>query len=74
MSISYLLVLLGLAVFGGAIWALFWAVDSGQYEDLERQGAAILDDEVPKGGPGDQRQSNADPHRAGPGDHIEVQP
>jgi cbb3-type cytochrome oxidase maturation protein len=44
-SIAYLLVVLGLGVFALAIWALFWAVDSGQYEDLERQGSAILDEE-----------------------------
>ena len=43
MSISYLLVLLGLAVLGGATWALFWAIDSGQYDDLEAQGRSILD-------------------------------
>ena len=42
MSISYLLVVLGLAAFGGAVWALFWAVDAGQYDDLESQGASIL--------------------------------
>jgi cbb3-type cytochrome oxidase maturation protein len=48
-SISYLLVLLGLAVLGGAIWALFWAIDSGQYDDLEAQGRAILEDEDPPG-------------------------
>jgi cbb3-type cytochrome oxidase maturation protein len=47
MSISYLLVLLGLGVFGLAVWALFWAVDSGQYDDLEKQGAAILEDQDP---------------------------
>ena len=47
MSISYLLVLLGLGVLGGAIWALFWAIDSGQYDDLEAQGRSILDDEDP---------------------------
>jgi len=45
MSISYLLVLLGLGAFAVTIWALFWAVDSGQYEDLEHQGSAILDRE-----------------------------
>ena len=45
MSISYLLVLLGLGVLGGAIWALFWAIDSGQYDDLEAQGRTILEDE-----------------------------
>jgi cbb3-type cytochrome oxidase maturation protein len=50
MSISYLLVFLGLAAFGGAVWALFWAVDAGQYDDLEAQGRAILDD-PPAAGP-----------------------
>jgi cbb3-type cytochrome oxidase maturation protein len=44
MSISYLLVFLGLAAFGGAVWALFWAVDAGQYDDLEAQGRAILEE------------------------------
>ena len=44
MSISYLLVLLGIGVFGAAVWALFWAIDSGQYDDLEAQGTAILDE------------------------------
>jgi cbb3-type cytochrome oxidase maturation protein len=45
MSIAYLLVLLGLGVFGLAVWALFWAVDDGQYSDLEREGTRILDEE-----------------------------
>jgi cbb3-type cytochrome oxidase maturation protein len=44
MNISYLLVVLGLAAFFGAVWALFWAVDSGQFDDLEAQGSAILED------------------------------
>ena len=44
MSISYLLVLIGLAAFGGAVWALFWAVDAGQYDDLEAQGRSVLDE------------------------------
>jgi cbb3-type cytochrome oxidase maturation protein len=47
MSISYLLVVLGLAAFGGAVWALFWAVDSGQYDDLEAEGRKILDEQPP---------------------------
>ncbi len=45
MSISYLLVALGLGVFALAVWALFWAIDSGQYEDLEEQGRSILDED-----------------------------
>ena len=49
MSISYLLVGLGLLAFGGAAWALFWAVDAGQYDDLEAQGSAILEEPGPAG-------------------------
>jgi cbb3-type cytochrome oxidase maturation protein len=49
MSISYLLVVLGLAAFAGAVWALFWAVDSGQYDDIEAEGAKILEDDSPPG-------------------------
>jgi cbb3-type cytochrome oxidase maturation protein len=52
MSISYLLVTLGLAAFGAAVWALFWAVDAGQYDDLEAQGRAILE-ESPAGQDGE---------------------
>ena len=48
MSIAYLLVVLGLGAFGAAVWALFWAVDDGQYDDLEAQGASILEDEPTK--------------------------
>jgi len=44
MSISYLLVLLALGLLGGAIWALFWAIDDGQYDDLEAHGASILEE------------------------------
>jgi cbb3-type cytochrome oxidase maturation protein len=45
MSIAYLLVLLGLGVFALAIWAMFWAIDSGQYDDVEEQGRKILDED-----------------------------
>ena len=45
MSIAYLLVALGLGVFALAAWALFWAIDDGQYDDLEKHGSAILEDD-----------------------------
>lgn len=45
MSISYLLVLIALAALGGAIWALFWAIDSGQYDDVEQHGSTPLEDD-----------------------------
>lgn len=60
MSISYLLVVLGLAAFGGAVWALFWAVDAGQYDDLESQGRAILEESPdPDRNPGAARDSGS---------------
>ena len=46
MTISYLLVLLGLGIFAVAMCAMFWAIDSGQYDDAEAHGRAILDDET----------------------------
>ena len=58
MSISYLLVVLGLAAFGGAVWALFWAVDAGQYDDLESQGASILEEPAE---PAEEAKSQAPP-------------
>lgn len=45
MSIAYLLVALGLGVFALAVAALFWAIDSGQYEDVEDHGRIPLDPE-----------------------------
>ena len=45
MSISYLLVMIALAALAGAIWALFWAIDDGQYDDLEAHAASVLDEE-----------------------------
>jgi cbb3-type cytochrome oxidase maturation protein len=44
-SIAYLLTALGLGVLALAAWALFWAIDDGQYDDLEAQGRSILDDD-----------------------------
>jgi cbb3-type cytochrome oxidase maturation protein len=46
MNIAYLLVAIGLGVFVLAIWAMFWAIDSGQYDDLEAQGASIFEEEA----------------------------
>jgi len=43
MSISYALVLLALGIFGCAVWALFWAIDDGQYDDLEQHASAPLE-------------------------------
>jgi cbb3-type cytochrome oxidase maturation protein len=47
MSIAYLLVALGLGVLALAAWAMFWAIDDGQYDDLEKHAAAALEDDLP---------------------------
>ena len=45
MESLYLLIPISLVVLGIAIAIFFWAVNSGQYEDMEREGDRILFDE-----------------------------
>ncbi len=49
MEIVYLLIPLSLVLIGAIIWALFWAIRSGQFDDLEGPAHRILmDDDKPK--------------------------
>ena len=51
MEIVYLLIPLSLVLVGGIVWAFFWAVRSGQFDDLEGPAHRILmDDDGPAGG------------------------
>jgi cbb3-type cytochrome oxidase maturation protein len=55
MSILFVMIPLAMLLLAAAIWAFFWAVRSGQFDDLEAQGMLVLfDDEPPtrKSGPG----------------------
>ncbi|HUG99913.1 MAG TPA: cbb3-type cytochrome oxidase assembly protein CcoS [Gammaproteobacteria bacterium] len=45
MSILYLMIPLGIIIVAGALWAFFWAVDSGQFDDLESPAWRILLDD-----------------------------
>jgi cbb3-type cytochrome oxidase maturation protein len=49
MRILLILIPLSLLVLGVAVWAFFWAVRSGQYEDLDSPAWRVLldDDEKP---------------------------
>lgn len=49
MSILYLLIPLALLLLGGAVWAFFWAVGSGQFDDLDTPALRVVldDDEHP---------------------------
>ena len=53
MSILYVLIPLALLILGGAVWAFFWAVGSGQFDDLDTPAVQILmdDDKAPRNGP-----------------------
>jgi cbb3-type cytochrome oxidase maturation protein len=45
MTIIFVLIPLGLMLVGLALWAFFWAVGDGQFDDLESPGWSVLADE-----------------------------
>ena len=46
MSMLYVLIPLAILLLGVAVWALLWAIKSGQFDDLESQGwSVVLDDD-----------------------------
>ncbi len=51
MEILFVLIPLSLILLGIAVWAFFWAVRSGQFDDLDSPAYRILmdDDERPSG-------------------------
>jgi len=53
MSILYILIPLALLILGIAVWAFFWAVGNGQFDDLDTPALRILmdDDKAPKKDP-----------------------
>ena len=48
MEILFLMVPLGMVLVGVGIWAFFWAVGSGQFDDLDSPGWSVLGDEKEK--------------------------
>ena len=44
MDILFILIPLSLALVVLGVWAFFWAVDSGQFDDLESPGWDVLND------------------------------
>ncbi len=53
METVYVLVPLAVLLAGIIVWVFFWAIKSGQFDDLEGPAHSILmdDDEPPKGKP-----------------------
>ena len=61
MSIVYLLIPLGLVLVGVGLWAFFWAVGSGQFDDLDSPGWSVLeDDKAPKRDPAESAPRGED--------------
>lgn len=50
MAALYILIPVAVVLVAAAIWVFFWAVDSGQYDDLDGPAHSILfdDDEAPR--------------------------
>ena len=55
MKIIYIMIPLAILLVGLAIWALVWAIRSGQFDDLESHGwSPVLDDDTkPREDPAD---------------------
>lgn len=61
MSILYVLIPLALLILGAAVWAFFWAVGSGQFDDLDTPAVRILmDDDSAPGEDSDKREPDDD--------------
>ncbi len=59
MNILYLLIPLGLLLLGLAIAAFFWAVGTGQFDDLESPAMSVVMDDDRQPAPEDRRQAQA---------------
>ncbi len=55
MTILYVLVPMALVLCLLAVWAFFWAVNTGQFEDLDTASVSPLEDDV------HQKRTNDDP-------------
>ncbi len=60
MDILYFLIPLGLLLLGLAVWAFFWAVGSGQFDDLDTPAMRVVmdDDSHPADAPDDSHGSD----------------
>ncbi|MGD8346981.1 MAG: cbb3-type cytochrome oxidase assembly protein CcoS [Lysobacterales bacterium] len=55
MSMLYVLIPLAIILLAFAVWALVWAIRTGQFDDLESHGWSVVldDDQKPPGDPDD---------------------
>lgn len=63
MDILYLLIPIAIIFVGCALWAFFWSVNSGQYDDMESPAHSILFDDDDNLIPDDAKQEHLRPVR-----------
>ena len=63
MSMLYVLIPLALILLSVAVWALIWAIRSGQFDDLESHGWSVVldDDQRPPPHPDDNDPDDEEP-------------
>jgi cbb3-type cytochrome oxidase maturation protein len=61
-SILYVLIPLAVLLLAFAVWALVWAIRTGQFDDLESHAWSVVldDDQKPPGDPGDNADQQPD--------------
>jgi len=64
MNMLYVLIPLALLLLGVAVWAFFWAIRAGQFDDLDSQGWSVVLDEDRKV-PDSQDTEKDETHAAG---------
>ena len=59
MSMLYVLIPLAVVLLAFAVWALVWAIRTGQFDDLESHAWSVVldDDQNPPGDPDEEEQS-----------------
>ena len=63
MSMLYVLIPLAVLLLGFAVWALVWAIRTGQFDDLESHAWSVVldDDQKPPGDPQDEAPEESEP-------------
>lgn len=64
MSMLYVLIPLAIGLLALAVWALLWAIKSGQFDDLESHGWSVVLDDDQKPPPLDDEVSVSTPEQS----------
>lgn len=67
MSMLYVLIPLAVILLAFAVWALVWAIRTGQFDDLESHGWSVVldDDQRPPGDPEEEETKQEEPPEEG---------